>query len=616
MPILNFDFPGVALEQVFTQPITSPTAALGTCIIGHRDINRPADTVFGVYNGWRPAGDTSECEVQLTNVLNKANVDTTPANIKVSLVGKFCRGILPATTVPAAQWLYKTGTEAQYDITMGGTILPGGEEGVDVVDTIGTAGIVRGCSVRVMGTGEDAGKWFDAPVVAVSQGTLPGESGGTATCKFTIDMAGAEFTLGSSDSLVFHRILEGESYAKTFDFGAGFTITTTGEYPVVGIPPGLTAATTSLNSSDEAIEATIENAEVFVAYKEFATDKVGSIFVFSSVEDIKRELGAPGPDNPEAAAVFCAFAESKYSVTYYTRAMDETASAYTDAMVLVEDNSGIYNIVPATTNADIVNTCVGVAYAQSSDRDSKVRRVVWYGVPMTEHFINAPNYGARTSRAIAEKKAKTNFYNYRLRWVWCNGALFFNGSDVTDYPFIAAAASAGLRSGEDCWRPLSNLPLHTVDVGVAKIGAVGPLPKGYLKSLGAEGFWLLSRDRTGATMVMKQMTAAASNNINIDEDSIVANADEIALSVMDVGETLTGNTNINETTIKLIEDTIHTRLTMRTANARNAYVGNQIRAFKIDGVYQSTVNLDKVYASFSVSPPPPFNKLDMTLSII
>jgi hypothetical protein len=55
---------------------------------------------------------------------------------------------------------------------------------------------------------------------------------------------------------------------------------------------------------------------------------------------------------------------------------------------------------------------------------------------------------------------------------------------------------------------------------------------------------------------------------------------------------------------------------MRTANARNAYVGNQIRAFKIDGVYQSTVNLDKVYASFSVSPPPPFNKLDMTLSII
>ncbi|NLE06873.1 MAG: hypothetical protein GX638_19005 [Crenarchaeota archaeon] len=332
--------------------------------------------------------------------------------------------------------------------------------------------------------------------------------------------------------------------------------------------------------------------------------------------DIKGELGVPCKDNPEAAAVFSALVESANSVTYYTRAADESAIAYQDAMEVLENNNSIYNIVPATTDAAIVDACTALAESQSANKESRCRRVVWYGVPVTEAFKAASNYSARASLAIAQKKEKTNFYSYRLRWVWCNGLISFNGEDITDYPFIAAAATAGLRSGEDPWRPLSQIPLSAVDVSAGQIGAIGPMPISYLRQLGAEGFWLLSKNRTGETITMKQMTAAASNNINIDEDSIVANADEVCLGIMNVGDNLVGRTNINSTTLSLIEDTIYTRLTMRTANARNDLVGPQLTGFTIRRVYQDPVARDHVYVDVDIYPPKPFNKLSMTVAVI
>lgn len=616
MPISNFDFPGVTLEQVFTQNMDSPTPALGTCVIGHRDLCHPASTVLGTYNGWRTTGDASPSEVTLSNAIATGNVITDPDKIKVTFAGTSIKGILPATTVPTGDWALKAGTEKQYDVTVGGTVKPGGEEGVNVLGTIGTAGITRGCMVRVVGTGEDSGKWYDAPVTSVVEAPLPDDSDTTATCKFTIDMSGADFTPDTSGSLVFHRILEREDYFVEKDFGTGYTIDVAGAYPVLGIPAGIATPSSSLTAGGSAIDATLEGANVMVKYYEGTEDRIGSVLMFTSVADIKGELGVPCKDNPEAAAVFSALVESANSVTYYTRAADESAIAYQDAMEVLENNNSIYNIVPATADAAIADACTALAESQSANKESRCRRVVWYGVPATEAFKAASNYSARASLAIAQKKEKTNFYSYRLRWVWCNGLISFNGEDVTDYPFIAAAAAAGLRSGEDPWRPLSQIPLSTVDVSAGQIGATGPMPISYLRALGAEGFWLLSKNRNGETITMKQMTAAASNNINIDEDSIVANADEVCLGIVNVGDNLVGRTNINSTTLSLIEDTIYTRLTMRTANARNDLVGPQLTGFTIRRVYQDPVARDHVYADVDIYPPKPFNKLSMTVAVI
>jgi len=68
--------------------------------------------------------------------------------------------------------------------------------------------------------------------------------------------------------------------------------------------------------------------------------------------------------------------------------------------------------------------------------------------------------------------------------------------------------------------------------------------------------------------------------------------------------------------LSLIEDTIYTRLTMRTANARNDLVGPQLTGFTIRRVYQDPVARDHVYADVDIYPPKPFNKLSMTVAVI
>ena len=124
--------------------------------------------------------------------------------------------------------------------------------------------------------------------------------------------------------------------------------------------------------------------------------------------------------------------------------------------------------------------------------------------------------------------AKRYVSSYRAQCVWADGVLF-NGQLVDNYAI--AAAAAGMRAFEPCQRPLSNLPYNFFSV-MDRHG----LTKTSLKSIASNGIWIIDNNNNDVPVNMRQLTTAASNNINIDEESIVANADEIAISMSTVGE--------------------------------------------------------------------------------
>lgn len=199
--------------------------------------------------------------------------------------------------------------------------------------------------------------------------------------------------------------------------------------------------------------------------------------------------------------------------------------------------------------------------------------------------------------------------SYRVQCVWADNILF-NGEVVPN--FAGAAAAAGMRSYEAPHRPLSNL-------GYAFFSIEEPhgFTRSQLKQIGSNGIWIIANNEDGTPINMKQITTAMQNNVNVDEESIVANADEIALDLVHAGETRVGNSNISPALIAALDMEITTRMEARLRNVSgSAYVGPQLLSWELLNIYQDTTNLDWVWAEIECEPPKPFNKFKMVMRII
>jgi hypothetical protein len=199
--------------------------------------------------------------------------------------------------------------------------------------------------------------------------------------------------------------------------------------------------------------------------------------------------------------------------------------------------------------------------------------------------------------------------SYKAQCVFGDGAIY-NGEYIGNYAL--AAAAAGMRSGEYCHRPLSNLS-YTFFTLAEKHG----FTRSQLKQLGANGIWIIGNNTNSVPTNLRQVTSAASGNVNMDEESIIANIDNVALSVANTGSTITGNSNITADLVTTLSIQLATKLSSKCKNvSNNVYIGPQLISYTIDSVYQDKVNLDHIYASFTVEPPKPFNKFSMVMRIV
>ena len=116
---------------------------------------------------------------------------------------------------------------------------------------------------------------------------------------------------------------------------------------------------------------------------------------------------------------------------------------------------------------------------------------------------------------------------------------------------------------------------------------------------------------------MRQLTTAIANDVNRDEESVIANVDTIAMGVSRVGGDKTGNSNISPALLDALENDVTLHMDNYKLNeSGSVYIGPQLLDWELERIWQDPVNLDHVYASLWCQPPKPFNKFHITVRII
>ena len=322
----------------------------------------------------------------------------------------------------------------------------------------------------------------------------------------------------------------------------------------------------------------------------------------TTLADIKDILGAPCLANPLALGVLFAAAAAPGVEVSFMSVEDDTAASFTNAIDIMSKYSDLYSFVPLTSNEINIQACLNMLVEQSEDAESKVRRTLWYGID--------PSYGSLTPAELVERVIEKRVTNsYRAQAVFADHVMF-NEEEIPNY--IVAAAPAGMRSYEPAHRPLSNLTYDFFTVTEAS-----GFTQSQLRRIGSNGIWIIANNADEIPINKKQVTTAVANNLLLDEESIVANADEIALSLCHIGEDLVGCSNISDALIMGLSDSIATTMNKKLINETgSAYIGPQLLNWTLDSIYQDPVQRDHIYAVITCEPPRPFNRFVMTLRIV
>jgi len=340
--------------------------------------------------------------------------------------------------------------------------------------------------------------------------------------------------------------------------------------------------------------------------------KLGQVYNADAVDEI---LGGACLANPLALAVKLACLAAPDTLVYFTTptTTKDTVDGFREALDFLSKYEEIYSIVPIITDLDagvtynaIIAALLNDVITVSEDEESKIRRALWYGIGNVWDNTMDTNQ-KKINAVIASRQEIPN--SYKAQAVWADSAAY-NGETIPNS--ILAAAPAGMRSYQPCHRPLSNMPYSFL---TAK--EPNGFTKSQLKQLGSEGIWIIANNSDEIPINMKQVTTAVANDLNQDEESIVANVDEICLSLCHIGEDSVGCSNINDTMILALSDDISILMDSKTINQTgSAYIGAQLLSWSLDNIYQDPIHKDRIYAVISCEPPKPFNEFKITLRVI
>lgn len=576
MAINNFQFPGVELHQEFVDTPVTGVSALGVAVIGQKyDVadshseNPVIDlTVSGatVYNtGTAKTIPTASLPVDLANSLKNATLDSDFGQYIVIEDGDIYRDSADISGVTG------TTTESTTKDFVFTTAL------TDAQAQVGDAIYVK------VGTG-----------TTYTRGIVTGINDTHVYAQFETAVGG-----NTSYKARFAATTGGVS-AKATNY------ITSGASPSVVIPATLNATITG--ASTATVVAQIRKFSVW--YRAIPAVTKNELGVISSFSDIVDQLGTPSVNNPLALACWFALSNSNGNVVYYVAVTTTgtSGSRYTSAMDFLARNPEVYSIVPLldATDADQLaelQNCIAMATTDSEDKESKIRRTVWYGVA-------APtSYSSRADLVAQIRANKKGIASYRAQAVFADGAKY-GGDTIPNY--IVAAAPAGMRAGQAVHRPISNL-----GYSVFSVEDTNGLTRSELQQIGADGIWIIAQNFYGNPINMRQVTTADSQNLNLIEESMVANVDNIALTLCHLGEDMVGCSNISPALITALTDGITTVMSGKAKNNTGSdLIGPQLLSWSLDSIYQDEVLRDHVYATMTCEPPRPFNRFVMTLRVV
>lgn len=601
MAIKNFNFPGVTLTQEFVASNVGNQTVLSVACIGrpyylHRaDVASEAATVEIDYK----AGTASTqalpnmtTEVLLDGTATVAAVDGSSVAIEYQKL--FVEdGVFAHVTVTGGT--YASGlksTDKSVTLNVGKNVKSGagqtaaaefGTREAEVGDTVALSGTsVSGTAVitAIIKSSDNSG--YDTVIATPKAGTITGSSAKVTEIKFLV----------TQDAELFSDVTGNTSAVAVSLSGGSFTVPET-VYGEVGGKFNVL--------QDCKTDFSVEYRQIANKWK----GKLGSVYNADAVDEI---LGGACMANPLALAVKLACRAAPNTLVYFTtpNAADDTVDSFQEALDFLGKYEEIYSIVPLTGDRAILAALLNDVIATSEDEESKIRRTLWYGLDGILDETETGNWD-RVNKIIAARKELQS--SYKAQAVWADGAKY-NDEKIPNY--ILAAAPAGMRSYQPCHRPLSNLPYDFITVSEPH-----GFTKGQLKAIGAEGIWIIGNNTDDVPINMRQVTTAAANDLNQDEESIVANIDEICLSLCHIGEDSVGCSNINDTMILALSDDISILMDSKLINQTgSAYIGAQLISWTLDSIYQDPVHKDRIYAIITCEPPKPFNEFKITLRVI
>ena len=623
MAITKFQFPGVELEQEFVETAATGTPELGVAIVGqqYRFTQADVNDAAKVYTGLEyTAGSSSTINVSAFPGYNDTLLKDSSATFDSSYAVK--------VAVKDGRFV-----NVQTGVATGGATVSLVGSGSPITSTSSSTTVVLQLDAHVTGINASpafGGRWVKQNDPVIVYGSENTSNVGEVTAIFpqdTYDIVTVEVT----DATV---AITGTTATKA-DFlveeDAVLTegVTTNSTAVKIGASAGILIG----NKTDTATLAS-GKYDISMSYRmkmgEYK-NKIGSV---GSKDEIEAIFGDISVDNPMALALLFALrATETTNIVYFIGTDGESATKYEEALDVLNTDSNIYSIVPMlkvpvegagnaaaqeqakailTNNKSIIQTCLASVLEISNNKESKVWRTLWYGLPTFDELFYAGEVASiaddltKALKLIDYREDTTT--SYRAQAVWGVKKVLWNGEEVPNY--ILAAAPAGMRSYEPSYRPISNLGYNFFSLS-------GTLGKSILERLGANGVWLIGNNFEGTPINMRQLTTAVANNLNKDEESIVANADSIALRVCRVGDDLVGCSNISPALIMSLSDTITGIMDNYLINfTGNPYIGPQLLSWSLDKIEQDPVQLDKIYAIISCEPPKPFNRFKMTLRVL
>ena len=225
-----------------------------------------------------------------------------------------------------------------------------------------------------------------------------------------------------------------------------------------------------------------------------------------------------------------------------------------------------------------------------------------------------------TGNEVAEKVAalSRNFADRRIYNVFPQTVTkLIDGDSVVVDGCFAAAAVAGLCSSTLPQQPLTNMAINGID----------DVPETYmnydntqLNTMAAGGTFIIAQDLQYDQVYVRHQvsTAAYESNLLTRELSITKNVDSISYYLAESCKDLIGKYNVSPALIRLVNNRITTAITELERDTEDSLYGPQLLAdgTEIISIAEHPSLSDHVEAYLRISPPKPFNNLDIHLTVI
>lgn len=206
-------------------------------------------------------------------------------------------------------------------------------------------------------------------------------------------------------------------------------------------------------------------------------------------------------------------------------------------------------------------------------------------------------------------KSKVYTINHRAYAVFGDGIIV---DGVEDAPaWLLAALPAGMRAGEYCQRPISNLAYD----GCTAEPKVN-LSAAQRYNLASRGVWILASNDDGSQVYNYHQLSTDMSDKKLQEQSYTTNFDNISFGAKALFAPYYGNSNISDEFLEQMEANLTAFLLGKQSNAPSVTVGPQLVSYSNLTLTQDSVNRDHVYMEVDYEMPAPFNHVVLRQRLI